>query len=260
MIHFIEGDPMRIRRALLATLTCLLLSSAPVSHADDIEVKAVRFAKGTSSATMKDTIKGYQTIDYTLRAGAGQTMKAKLATKHGANYFNVLPPGSDDAAMFIGSSNGNEWTGTLPVAGDYRLRVYLMRSAARRNETANYTLDVSVTGHSLEPLPGSVDAKAPGTGYHATTTVPCVPAYSAPRECDAGVIRYGHDGTATVEIKWQSEGGPMATRRILFVKGEPKASDTFRPMSFTKNERGETEVVFGGDERFTVQEALVFGG
>lgn len=36
--------------------------------------------------------------------------------------------------------------GTLPVDGDYTVRVYLMRSAARRNETAEYTLTVGITG------------------------------------------------------------------------------------------------------------------
>jgi hypothetical protein len=31
-------------------------------------------------------------------------------------------------------------------------------------------------------------------------------------------------------------------------------------MTLTKNARGETDVVFGGEERFSVAEALVFGG
>ena len=79
-------------------------------------------------------------------------MSVKLATKHGANYFNVLPPGSNDVAIFIGQNEGNEWTGVLPSDGEYKVRVYLMRSAARRNEVANYTLKVSTR---LRP-PGGV--------------------------------------------------------------------------------------------------------
>jgi hypothetical protein len=147
----------------------------------------------------------------------------------------------------------------LPADGICTLRVCLMRSAARRDERASCSLEVSVTGHPLRPLPDGLDATMPGTGYHATTTVPCVPAYSEPRDCEAGGIRTGHDGTATVYLAWQTEGG-SAMRRILFVKGEPKASDTFLPMRFEKNARGEPEVGFGGEERFTVSESLVSGG
>jgi hypothetical protein len=222
-------------------------------------VKKVTFEPGRSGATLTGQIRGRTYVDYQLRAAAGQTMKAVFESPHGAAYFNLLPPGSPDAAMYVGQSGDNRFEGLLPADGNYTLRVYLMRSAARRDETADYTLNLAVTGKALKPLPGRVDARDPETGYHATTTVPCVPAYSEPRECEAGVIRYGHDGTATVEVNWETAGGP-AMRRILFIKGEPKASDTFQPMTFTKNERGETEVVFGGEERFTVQEALVFGG
>ena len=137
---------MNYCRVLLSALAFLLLSSFPVAHADEILTQAVQFAKGNSSATIEGTVKGYQTIDYTLRARAGQNMKVALKTSNGANYFNVLPPGSNDAAIFIGSSDGNDWAGVLPADGDYKVRVYLMRSAARRNEVANYALTVSITG------------------------------------------------------------------------------------------------------------------
>jgi hypothetical protein len=35
----------------------------------------------------------------------------------------------------------------LPKDGDYRIRVYLVRAAARRQEAAKYTLTVKITGH-----------------------------------------------------------------------------------------------------------------
>ena len=124
----------------------LLASGLIALAADGIETKPLQFAKGASSATVQDSLKGDATIDYTLRARAGQTMRVTLTTSNGANYFNVLPPGSDDVAIFIGSTEGNEWSGTLPADGEYKIRVYLMRSAARRGETANYTLTVGITG------------------------------------------------------------------------------------------------------------------
>jgi hypothetical protein len=166
---------MKLLRMLLALSASLSLMTSSLAYADGIETRAVQFAKGKSSATIDGTIKGDQTIDYTLRARAGQTMSVKLATKNGANYFNVLPPGSNDEALFVGSSGGNEWTGALPVDGEYKVRVYLMRSAARRNETASYTLTVGITGApkaaDLGKAPAS-DAKVKGTPYHATGPLP----------------------------------------------------------------------------------------
>jgi hypothetical protein len=62
----------------------------------------------------------------------------------GANYFNIIAPGKENEAMFIGSSAGNQFEGALPASGDYRVRVYLMRSAARRDEIANYRLEMII--------------------------------------------------------------------------------------------------------------------
>ncbi|NOT54452.1 MAG: hypothetical protein HOP18_07595 [Deltaproteobacteria bacterium] len=159
---------------------------------DGIITKRVQFASGKSSSTMKGTLKGDEIRDYVLGAKAGQTMRVTLKTNNGANYFNVLPPGSE-AALFVGSSAGNEWTGTLPADGDYKVRVYLMRSAARRNETAKYTLAVGISADA--------DAKVEGTPYHATGKVPCSvgtdPKGSA--QCSFGVIR-GAPGHAEVHL------------------------------------------------------------
>lgn len=55
----------------------------------------------------------------------------------------MLPPGSQGEAI-DGAANVTRWTGALPSSGDFRVRVYLMRNAARRGETANYTLNVGV--------------------------------------------------------------------------------------------------------------------
>jgi hypothetical protein len=127
------------------------------------------FAKGASSATIKGQLKGDETVDYVLRASAGQTLTVTLKTSHGANYYNVLPPDSTDVAMFIGQFGG-DFKSLLPTDGDYTIRVYLMRSAARRNESSDYTLTISVTGKPLVAVPASQDAVIPGTPYHAKHT------------------------------------------------------------------------------------------
>ena len=128
-----------ITRALLAAL----LFSAP-AWAEDTRTERVQFHKGANSATVQGTIKGYDSVDYVLGARKGQSMNVSMSTDNTANYFNNLAPGKTDEAMFIGSTSGNQYEGTLPASGDYKVRVYLMRSAARRDEVAKYRLEMII--------------------------------------------------------------------------------------------------------------------
>jgi len=247
---------MKSFRMLLAAVTSLFLMLSSLARADGIETRAVQFAKGKSSATIKGTIRGDQTIDYTLRAKAGQTMSVKLATSKGANYFNVLPPGSNDEALFVGSSGGNEWTGTLPADGEYKLRVYLMRSAARRNEAANYTLTVGITGApkaaDLGKAPAS-DAKVKGTRYHATGPLPCRMGNDKPMQCEFGVIR-GKPGNAEVHIT-----PPGGLKRVLTFMGDKVTTNPGEKIKAVK--QGYDWLIEVNDyEHYTVPEAVVSGG
>jgi hypothetical protein len=140
----LTGVPMNLKNAAIFFLVFGL--SASVSGADQIIIKPVQFAAGANSATVKGTVKGYDSVDYTLTAKAGQTMSVKMTTTNASSYFNVLPPGSTGEAIFIGSSEGNNYSGVLPASGKYTVRVYLMRNAARRNETASYSVSFKITG------------------------------------------------------------------------------------------------------------------
>ncbi len=84
------------------------------------------------------------TIEYVLGARQGQSMNVSMASDNGANFFNIIAMGKENEAMFVGSSARNQFEGTLPASGDYEVRVYLMRSAARRDEIANYRLVMSI--------------------------------------------------------------------------------------------------------------------
>jgi hypothetical protein len=121
---------------------CLALASASVAD-DGIREQRVEFPAGASEATVKGQIRGRQTVDYVLGAKAGQQMTVELHTDHPQNYFNVLPPRGEEA-IFIGSTSGSRFEGRLPDSGDYRVRVYLMRAAARRDEQGHYRLSVHI--------------------------------------------------------------------------------------------------------------------
>lgn len=229
--------------------------AATQSQDTDRIVKPVQFAQGARAIVIRDRVVGRQYIDYQVKASAGQRITLEMTRTNRANYFNLLPPDSANVAMSVGDLSGNRFDGLLPDDGTYTVRVFLMRSAARRQERSDFSLSIGITGDPLTPVPATVDAVLPGTRYHASTTTACEPAYSTVRECEALVVRRGFDGTATVELRWSPEG----KRRILFVKGEPVASDSAQPMTFTRHERG-WRVTFGENEHFEVPEPLVFGG
>lgn len=234
----------------------IALCSLTTPSRADIQTSPVQFKKGTSSATIEGSIKGGQTIDYTLRARAGQTMSVMLATKHGANYFNVLPPGSNDEALFVGSSGGNEWTGVLPADGEYKVRVYLMRSAARRNEAANYTLKVGIAGTSRPTEFGKApasDAKVKGTGYHATGPLPCRMGNDKPIQCEFGVIR-GEPGNAEVHIT-----PPGGLTRVLTFMGANVTTNPGEKVEAVK-QGYDWSVKVNDYEHYTIPEAVIWGG
>ena len=134
---------------MVCMLACLGFVASAAWAADEIREKTVQFAKGKSSATVKDKIKGRESVDYKLGASAGQTMTVTLKPSNRSTYFNVMAPG-DDSAIFIGSTSGNTFSGSLPKTGNYVVRVYLMSNAARRNETSSYSIDFKIAGVPAE--------------------------------------------------------------------------------------------------------------
>ena len=139
------------------------------------------------------------------------------------------------------------------------IRVYLMRSAARRNETADYTLTVGITGGAAAaPALGAAragDAKVEGTPYHAIGQVPCSMGM-APRgsaQCDFDVIR-GKPGNAEVHVT-----PPGGFKRVLtFVAGKV-TTDSGTGLKATKT--GDLWSVDVDDyEHYRIPDAVISGG
>ena len=247
-------------KRILFTFVAALVLAQPVaggaaSTLPNQRIERVELAKGATSTVIKGEVKGDAFVDYVLNAGAGQTLSVTLEPSNRSNYFNVDPPGTD-GAMFIGNISGNVFKGVLPTDGEYGIRVYLMRNAARRNESSRYTLSIAVTGSPLAPVPASNDAVIAGTPFHASAKISCAQSINANiRECEAFVIRRGSDGTATVEVRWPDG----SQRRILFVKGNAVSSDA--PETLSTERKGDvTSVRLGTLERFEIPDALVRGG
>ncbi len=105
-------------------------------------------------------MRGNNSVEYRLGARAGQTMTVTFRARNPSANFNVNAPGSD-TALFVGSVSGSDFTGTLPADGIYVVQVYLVRAAARRNESADYTIDFSIgSGSGRAPQPGAPQVAA----------------------------------------------------------------------------------------------------
>jgi hypothetical protein len=153
-------------------LSLLLTLSLPVLGADGHREERVQFKAGSQGATVKGRVAGRDDVDYLLGAKAGQRMSVTLRTDHPQLYFNVLPPGSEEA-LFVGSSSGGTFEDELPRSGDYRIRVYLMRAAARRDESASYRLNIRIDGvqrsHSEDIGEDFADGYAGGPDFWQVT-------------------------------------------------------------------------------------------
>ncbi len=135
---------MKLFHRIAAASLAVCLPFAASAQAPGVQAERVQFAKGTSSKAIKGTIKGDQSRLFTVNLRAGQTLKVKLVTSNASTYFNVTAPGAEQA-MFIGSTSGTTFQDVIPSSGDYKIDLYLMRNAARRNETANFTITIGAT-------------------------------------------------------------------------------------------------------------------
>lgn len=227
--------------------------------ANTIRTQRVEIARGSNSAVIEGSIRGYETVDYIVRANAGQSMNVSMATDNGANYFNILEPGETEVAIFNGSISDNQYEGVLSKTGDYRIRVYLMRSAARRNEAANYRLE-TIISQAEDDAAGSAggDGLVPGTFYHATGNIPCAMAASQPTgSCPFGVTREGN-GTGSVTVT-KPDG---STRTIFFENGNAVSADVSQADAAQLNveRRGDLSIIQIGEERYEIPDAVIFGG
>jgi hypothetical protein len=142
---------------LLATLLSLWFGAGG-AQAQDVRTERVAFAAGTSGSLIEGSITGRQIVDYVVNADAGQILSVDIQTSNASAYFNILPAGAEEA-LFIGSTSGNVADLPTSAAGDYVIRVYLMRNAARRGETARYSLAIGIRG------PDFADGLAGGPDY-----------------------------------------------------------------------------------------------
>lgn len=129
---------LNLARVPIAALALVLAIALP-----SLAGERVRFAHGNDNAAVKGQVTGHAHHDYVLGARAGQTMSVSLIAKGNA-YFNILPPGRRDTAVFVGSRDGDDASVRLSSDGDYIIRVYLMGDDKDSGRTVPFTLSVTI--------------------------------------------------------------------------------------------------------------------
>lgn len=155
-----------VANILIAAVVAVAVPAIPAMAQ---EAHTVHFAPGTSGATIKATLKGNDYIDYRLSASAGQVMDVIVSPA--TVYFNVLAPHSTGEAIFIGSQQGAEFSGTLSVGGTYTVRIYQMGNAADSGKASKFTLDIGIAG--------DVAATSSGGGGEGDDDQTCLDAVAA---------------------------------------------------------------------------------
>ncbi|KHL74402.1 g-type lysozyme inhibitor [Pseudomonas putida] len=123
----------------------LALTSSVCWGADKVSTIPVSFVKGANSAQVNGTIKGYDTVEYTLAAKSGQRMTVQITGNSNAN-FNVFAPGDQPGQSSALGSGGvsSDWTGALPASGKYKVQVFQVRASARRGEAVPYKISFRI--------------------------------------------------------------------------------------------------------------------
>lgn len=257
---------LSFRNTLLACMVPLSLLAASVvaQAADEVRTEVVHFAKGASTTVIDGQIKGYGSVSYKIGASAGQTIRLKLTTNHTATYFNLYGPGKGpgDEAIAVSDQQDplNSYQGVLPADGEYSVSVYMMRSAARRNEVANYTLEIAIDGAAAAPAGNPNDAKVTGTDFNATGEVGCARGAGQPMgRCNFGVNREGN-GNGMITVFWPDGG----TRILYFENNTPTSYDQSQAdggaeMTVSRDDTYLYTVNIG-DQRFEIPEAVMAGG
>lgn len=136
---------MPFDRPLITAISAgLVLLALPVV-AQEIRSETVEAAAAASGTILSGEIRGDDTVEYSVTGAAGQILSVDLLAENGAMSFNITPKGAAEA-LYVGATAGPVADVTLPAAGDYVVQVYLMRSAARRDEAAAYTLGIGLAG------------------------------------------------------------------------------------------------------------------
>lgn len=123
---------------LAATFLGLLLLATCAFAAQEGVTKQVRFARGRTTATLKNSVVRGTRDRYLINARAGQKMTVSITSVERNAAFAIYAPSHDTLEGASEHQEVKNWSGKLPESGDYVIEV----GGTRGNAT--YTLKVTV--------------------------------------------------------------------------------------------------------------------
>lgn len=132
-----------VRRLTPFVATVLLASAATA----DEKVERIQFERGSSQAVVSGKLTGRDDVLYKINARDGQFLKVVMLPGGKGADFNIFIPerGPGQEALYNSSTGGRQYIGQLYKSGDHSILVYQNRAAARRGETVEYKMLVSIT-------------------------------------------------------------------------------------------------------------------
>lgn len=128
---------MKLRLISFAVVALVALSAAFIVSADGV-TKRIRFAKGSSSATISGAVVRGDRDTYIIGAKEGQKMTVKITSLENNAVFQIERPDGEYLANAGDGDDAMSWSGDLPSNGDYKIVV----GGTRGN--AGYKLTVSI--------------------------------------------------------------------------------------------------------------------
>jgi hypothetical protein len=127
---------------IINVLTACLLATPAISRDTERSVPVTLAANGQPQV-LEDAINEYETVSYIVQLQKGQQLQATLASNNAANCFDIYAPG-ETKPFYVGADSGNSHSLAAPTTGSYRIRVFLLRFAARDGQSARYELELSL--------------------------------------------------------------------------------------------------------------------
>lgn len=235
--------------------------SAPAAAQEVVQLPFNR----PNEAEARTTIRGDDYVLFRFRGQEGQMAWITVTSDNPSAGFNVYVPGrgpGDEALYNSETGGGMSYEGELYLTGDHTVSVFLNRAAARQGQSANVSVNVSLSDASGSAGGGNppLGELRPGTEFTATSIIPCSRSAQGPmQQCNAGVKREG-GGRGFITVFWPDSGN-----RVIFFEGnrpsryDESQADGGARMTVESQPNG-VFLVRIGDQRFEIFDALMTGG
>jgi hypothetical protein len=120
-------------------------AAATMALPQDAERRVPVTLAGSTASSFEGSISDFEVVTYVVPLRQGQTLRVQLATNNASNCFDIHAPGTVKP-IYVGGDSGSTHELHVQKSGDYQIKVFLLRLAARDGQMAQYTLELQIAG------------------------------------------------------------------------------------------------------------------